>query len=155
MGRLLFAVMVAASAGLLAEAALDHTRSDAATGPATIRVTTREVRYQRVDTGVRGRTPGDMEIVTALIYNRRVTQRAIGHLELVCTFTIRPSRTCQGAIFLPRGKLVIGGPIFVRSFYQVAVLGGTGLYDNARGFMTGTRIRRSPRGELLLVRLVG
>lgn len=155
MGRLLFAVIVAASTGLLAEAAFDDTRSDAATGPATIRVTTREVRYQRVDVGRRGRSPGDMEVVYALIYNRRVTPRPIGHFELVCTFTFGPSRTCQGVIFLPKGKLVLGGPVYVRSFYQVAVLGGTGLYDNARGFMTGTRIGRRPRGEFLLVRLVG
>jgi hypothetical protein len=155
MGRVLLAVIVAASAALLAESALRDARSDAATGPATIRVTTREVRYQRVDLGPRGRTPGDVEIVTALIYNRRVTPRSLGHLELVCTFTVGPSRMCQGAIFLPKGKLVVGGPMYVRSFYQVAVLGGTGLYDNARGFLTGTRIRRNPRGELLLVNLVG
>jgi hypothetical protein len=155
MGRVIFAVVVAAAAGLLAEAAFDETRSDAATGPATIRVTTREVRYHRVDLGPRRRSPGDMEIVTALLYNRRITPRPIGHLELACTFMVGPSRTCQGSIFLPKGKLVIGGPIYVRSFYQVAVLGGTGLYDNARGFMTGTRISRSPRSELLLVQLVG
>jgi hypothetical protein len=35
------------------------------------------------------------------------------------------------------------------------VLGGTGLYDNARGTMTSTRIRRKPLREFLLFRLVG
>ena len=154
MVRVVFAVIVAVSAGLLMEAAFDSS-SDAATGPATIRVTTREVRYTRIDNGRRGKGPGDMEIVTALIYNRRITPRPIGHVELACTFVVGPSRSCQGVIFLPKGKLVIGGSIYVRSFYQVAVLGGTGLYENARGYLTGTRIDRRPRGELLLVRLVG
>jgi hypothetical protein len=37
----------------------------------------------------------------------------------------------------------------------MAVLGGTGLYDNARGTLTGTRIRVNPRGELVIVRLIG
>jgi len=155
MGRLLLTAVVAVGSGVVAGAAFDGARSDAATGPSTIRVTTREVRYERVDIGRRGRSPGDTEVVNALIYNRRITQRSIGHIELVCTFTFGPSRSCSATIFLPRGKLVLEGPIFVRSFYQLAVVGGTGLYDNARGTMTGTRIRRSPRGELVLVRLVG
>jgi len=152
--RLVLAAIVTASAVLLVGAALEP-RSEAATGPGTIRVTTRETLYQRVDIGRRGRTSGDVEVVSALIYNRGITPRAIGHLELVCHFTVGPSRSCLGTILLPRGKIVVGGPIYVRSFYQMAVLGGTGLYDNARGTITGTRIRVNPRGELVIVRLIG
>jgi hypothetical protein len=35
------------------------------------------------------------------------------------------------------------------------VLGGTGLYDNARGTLTVTRLRKNPRRDLFLFRLVG
>jgi hypothetical protein len=152
--RPVLAAIVLAATVFLVDAALDDP-SQAAIGPSTIRVTSRETLYRRVDIGPRGRTSGDAEVVSALLYNRGITPRAIGHFELVCHFTIGPSRTCQGTIFLPRGKLVVGGPIYVRSFYQMAVIGGTGLYDNARGAITGTRIRVNPRGELLIVRLVG
>jgi hypothetical protein len=155
MGRILIAAAIACAAVVVAVLALEVTSSDASTGPATVRVTTREVRYRRVDVGVRGRSPGDLEIVTALIYNRQITPRAFGHFELVCTFTIGPSRSCQGTLFLPKGKIVVAGPIYIRSFYQVAVVGGTGLYDNGRGTLTATRVTRRPRGELLLVRLLG
>jgi hypothetical protein len=153
--RLVFAAVVVASTVFLVDAVLDNPLSEAAIGPSTIRVTTRETLYERVDVDGRGRTAGDTEVVSALVYNRGITPRAFGHFELVCHFTIGPSRSCVGTIFLPRGKIVVSGPIYVRSFYQLAVVGGTGLYDNARGTMTGTRVRVNPRGELVIVRLVG
>ena len=153
--RLVLAAIVVASTVFMVDAVLDNPLSEAAIGPSTIRVTTRETLYRRVDVDGRGRTPGDTEVVSALLYNRGITPRAIGHFELVCHFTIGPSRMCVGTMFLPRGKIVVSGPIYVRSFYQMAVVGGTGLYDNARGTITGTRVRVNPRGELVIVRFVG
>lgn len=129
--------------------------SSAGTGAARIRVTDSETSFVRVDVGRPGRTPGDTEISTQLIYNRRITQKPIGHAEFVCTYTRWIFRSCRGTIFLPRGKLVVGGSLRYRQFFELAVLGGTGLYDNARGTLTVTQIRRSPRAELLLFRLVG
>jgi len=46
---------------------------------------------------------------------------------------------------------VIGG----RLFYQLAVYGGTGLYDNARGTITATYLGGLPPKEFLVFRLVG
>jgi len=129
--------------------------SEAATGPAQIRITTKQVRYHRVDSGRSGRSPGDMEIIAHLLYNRRVTPKALGHSEFVCTFTLDISRSCRATFFLPRGTLVAGGSLRFRQIYQLAVLGGTGLYDNARGTLTVTRLRKSPRRDLFLFRLVG
>ena len=80
----------------------------------------------------------------------------IGRGELVCTFvdTVR-SRVCRGTYVLPKGKLVVGGSILYRQFYDLAVLGGTGLYDNARGTLTVTRTHRKPVRDLVVFRLVG
>jgi hypothetical protein len=128
--------------------------SDAATGPAQIRLTTKQVRYHRVDTGRPGRSPGDMEIVAHLLFNKGITPRALGHSEFVCTFTIDISRSCRATFFLPRGTLVVGGSLRFRQIYQLAVLGGTRLYDNARGTLTVTRLRRNPRRDLMLFRLI-
>ena len=125
------------------------------TGPAQIPISGTQTGYNRVDLGARGPSAGDMEIIRQALYNRRVTSRAIGRGELVCTFTMRNSRVCRGTYFLPRGRLVVGGSIVFRSVYELAVLGGTGLYDNARGSLTATRTSKSPRREFLLFRLVG
>ena len=39
------------------------------------------------------------------------------------------ARSCRGTYFLPRGKLVVGGSLLYRQFYELAVLGGTGVYN--------------------------
>jgi hypothetical protein len=125
------------------------------TGRAQIPISGSQVSYDRVDIGRPGPSLGDMEIVRQTLFNRRVTSKPIGRAELVCTFTTRTSRVCRGTYFLPRGKLVVGGSIVFRSVYELAVLGGTGLFDNARGTLTATRTSRTPRREFLLFRLVG
>lgn len=130
-------------------------RSEAGTGPATIRVTDRELSVVRVDVGARGTSPGDMEVVRHRLSDRR-TGNTIGRAELVCTFVdSRRSRVCRGTYFLPRGKLVVGGSVLYRQFYELAVVGGTGLYDNARGTLTVTRTHRNPVRDLVVFRLVG
>ncbi len=96
-----------------------------------------------------------MQILRHVLYNRRLTLRSIGHVELVCTFVVGNSRSCRGTYFLPKGKLVVGGSLIFPQFYELAVLGGTGLYDNARGTVTITRIARNPNRSLVFFRLVG
>jgi hypothetical protein len=128
--------------------------SAASTGPATIRITNKEVSVARVDVGRRGKSPGDMEIIRQQLYDR--SPRLIGRAELVCTFVdSRRSRVCRGTYFLPRGKLVVGGSLLFRQFYDMAVTGGTGLYDNARGTLTVTRMGTKPVRDLVVFRLVG
>ena len=119
----------------------------------TIRITTREVAHRVMDQGRRGRGPGDLEISRTLLYNKGLTPRAIGHGEIVCTFTGRRSRVCNGTVsFLPRGKIVVAGALVYRQFYEFAVLGGTGLYNNVQGSQMFTRTR--PRRDILTFRLV-
>jgi hypothetical protein len=130
-------------------------QADAITGPARINITNRETRYFVVDVGRRGRSPGDQEISWHALYNRRITPRPIGRSEMVCTYTFGAARLCRATYTLPRGKLIAGGPMRFRQVYQLAVLGGTGLFDNARGTLTVRAIKRRPRQERVLFRLVG
>ena len=127
----------------------------AETGRAQIPISGTQSAYERVDVGRRGISPGDMEIMRFTLFNRRVTSRPIGRAEVVCNFTSPKSRVCRGTYFLPKGKIVVGGSIVFRSLYELAVLGGTGIFDNARGTMTATRTSTTPRREFLLFRLVG
>lgn len=130
-------------------------RSEAITGPATITINDRQVSVSRLDLGSRGTSPGDVEIVRSTLLERG-TRTVIGRSELVCTFVDSArSRVCRGTYILPKGKLEVGGSILYRQFYDLAVLGGTGLYDNARGTLTVTRMSRGPVRNLVLFRLVG
>jgi hypothetical protein len=146
-------LFVGAVAGMLA-AGPGLTRSEASTGPATIRIYDRQLAITRVDIGAKGTSPGDVEVVRVRLLER--AGNTIGRGELVCTFadSVR-SRVCRGTYILPRGKLVVGGSILYRRFYDLAVVGGTGLYDNARGTLTATRTHRNPVRELLVFKLVG
>ena len=150
---LLLLVLVVLAAAL---AALYGSSSEAATGPGVIRITEREVLVTRVDIGAKRTSPGDVEVVRLQLYNPRVTTRSIGHAELVCTFVgTGNSRVCRGTYALPRGTIVVGGSLQFRQFYDLAILGGTGIYDDARGTLTVTRTSRKPVRNLVLFRLVG
>jgi hypothetical protein len=130
--------------------------SEAATGPATIRITNVQDTVVRVDVGTRGKSPGDTEIIRQRLYNTRVTTRSIGRSELICTFVDRRrSRVCRGTYFLPKGRIVVGGSLLYRQFYELAVLGGTGLFDNARGSLVVTRMAVRPVRDRMVFRLVG
>jgi hypothetical protein len=155
MTRSFFMLMLA---GCLAATALAYgwsSSSTAATGPATIRITSRELSRIRVDVGQPGRGPGDTEIVRQNLFNRRIKSKPIGHSEYVCTFTTSRSRACSVTFFLPRGRLMAGGSIRYQELYELAVLGGTRLYDNARGTLTVIRTTRKPQRHILLFRLTG
>jgi len=137
-------ILVAVPAGL---------GSGNAVGP--IRITSREISYQRVDVGKPGLSAGDSEIIKQSLYNRSVTTKSIGHADILCTFIDKRARSCRDTYFLPRGKIVVGGSIRYRQFYDLAVLGGTGIYADARGTLTVTRTATEPNRDIVLFRLVG
>jgi hypothetical protein len=150
-----FAVVLAAGI-VAAVVAGGSDRLFAGTGPATVRITAEQEKIlPGVDAGPKGQSPGDTEIVRETLYNHHITSRALGHAEFVCTYTIGRSRLCEGTFFLPKGKLMVEGPLRYRQFYELAVVGGTELYDNARGSLTMTRLSEDPVRTLALFRLVG
>ena len=118
--------------------------------PGVIKVTGREL--SRMKHGV---SAGDVEVTRLRLYNTRITSKAIGHAELVCVYVgDHATRNCTGTFALPKGKIVAGGTIVFADIYDLAVLGGTGLYNNVRGTLTVTSLGGKPRAFLLLFRLV-
>ena len=73
--------------------------------------------------------------------------------DLVCTYTGPKARQCNGTYTLPKGTLVVAGSIRFRSFFRLAVVGGTEIYDNVRGSLTATKYTKRPRREILIFRL--
>ena len=155
MPRSLCMTLIAAG---LAAAALGYgwsASSNAVTGPGTIRLTSREISRTRIDLGKPGRSVGDTEIVRQNLFNLRLKPKPIGQSEYLCTFTTSLARACTVTIFMPRGRLVAGGSIRYQDLYELAVLGGTRLYDDARGTLTVIRTTRRPQRQILLFRLTG
>lgn len=128
--------------------------SYAVTGPSSIRITQTQISSTTLDHAKKGRSTGDVEITRAQLYNKRITPKAIGHGEVVCTYTSVNSRSCTGTFVLPKGKIVVGGSVLFRQLFQLAILGGTDLYNNARGTLTVTSIAKKPQQDVLLFRLL-
>ena len=147
---------IAVLTGFLLVPALVYTwTSSAKTGAGKIWLTSRETSRVHVDLGRPGRGPGDMEFIRQLLFNKRIRAKAIGHSELVCTFTTRWIRSCTATYFLPRGRLVAGGSIRYQDIYELALLGGTRLYDDARGTLVVIRTTQKPRRHRLRFDLIG
>jgi hypothetical protein len=142
------------SATVLTAAVVAGTASGS-TPPAQIRITDVQASYRYVPSAGGG-PAGGLEIVRQRLYNPRISGKQIGHADLVCTYIDAQVRTCTGTYALPRGSLVVEGVIQSRLLYEIAVVGGTGLYDNARGSLTVTSTALRPkRREVLLFRLAG
>jgi hypothetical protein len=121
--------------------------------PGAIRITDRMVKHTHVDGGRRGLGAGDFDFYRQLLFNKGITTAPIGHSDMTCINTGTGSSNCSGTYFLPKGKIMVGGVIASKLFYELAVLGGTGIYDNVRGSLTVTFLGGAPAHEFLIFRL--
>ena len=102
-----------------------------------------------------GSAVGSIELIRQRLYNPSVSEKRDRALVDVVHVS-RPARAVvHGTYFLPKGSLVVTGAIQSRLLYEIAIVGGTGLYDNARGTLTVTSTHIDPRRELLVFRLTG
>jgi hypothetical protein len=125
------------------------------TGPAQIRITDVQTSYVRVYPANAG-IAGAVEMIKQRLYNPAVSQSSIGSASLVCTYLDARARSCTGTYVLPKGSLTVSGVIPSRLLYEIAIVGGTRLFDNARGTLTVTSTDLRPRRrELLVFRLAG
>jgi hypothetical protein len=145
--------LIAAAVGGVAVAAVLVIAAPATTGPSTIRITDIQFGYRLVPDTSNGRA-GDVEMVQQRLFKPPLTH-PIGNSYLVCTYIDRRGRQCNGTYSLPKGTIVVSGMIQSRLLFEIAVVGGTGLYDNARGTLTVTSTHLRPRREVLVFRLAG
>jgi hypothetical protein len=101
-------------------------------------ITIRAVNYRVVGDD---RTPGSQALYTTL---------------LGCVFIGRGgplgsgTSECYGTFVIPKGKITVHGSRKSRSFYVLAVTGGTGLYSTARGQLIAST-RGVPEGQQKIV----
>jgi len=132
-------------------AAFASDRSTESTGKAVVRLTHRQIRI----THFGGDSTGSGDVARMTLFGSSSTTRPIGHAVITCMDVGSGEQTCQGSYVLPKGTLETSGILRTRLFYTQAVVGGTGLFDNARGTLTVTARGLSPRREILLFRLTG
>ena len=145
--------LVALAFGLACLALAAGAVANGATGPALVRITDLETSQKMIEPAGGG-PDGKTEVITQNLY-KPPARRPIGQSQLICTFVDRSNRTCVGTYELPKGSIVVTGAISTRLLYEIAIVGGTGLFDNARGTLTVTATRFRPRHEVLLFRLLG
>jgi len=142
-------------AGALLAGALVIPGAQALDKPGAVTVTAIVARHTHVDVGAKGKSVGDLDQYSSLVYNKRITPTPIGRGSMLCTTVSSSNQSCSATYFLPKGEIVVQGVIGSRLIYALPVVGGTGLYDNVRGTLTATSLRRSPTvRELLVFRLV-
>ena len=131
--------------------ALAADRSVESTGKAVVRLTDRQVRL----THFGGDAIGSGDVARMTLYGSSSATRPIGHAVITCMDVGAGEQRCLGSYVLPKGTLETSGILRTRLLYTQAVVGGTGLFDNARGTLTVTAKNLSPRREILLFRLTG
>ena len=125
--------------------------TSAATGPAVARLTDRQVSDVRLGPAD---SVGSREVVQLKVYGQN-GRTLIGNEVLVCTTVAKTLRSCTGSYVLPRGSIQTAGLVRSRLLFTQAIVGGTGLFDNARGTVTVTATSVTPRRDLVLMRLTG
>jgi hypothetical protein len=121
--------------------------------PGEVRISASELRHAHVDGGPTGAGVGDLDVYRLRLFNKRIRTKAIGSATMTCTAVGVTSQSCTATYFLPKGEIVTQGVITSRLIYELAVVGGTGLYSNVRGTLTVTSLTRKPPSELLVFRL--
>ena len=121
--------------------------------PGEIRISASEIRHAHVDGGNTGASVGDLDVYVLRLFNKRIRAKAIGRATMTCTAVGVSGQSCTATYFLPRGAIVTQGVINSRFIYELAVVGGTGLYSNVRGTLTVTSLNRTSSRELLVFRL--
>ena len=85
-----------------------------------------------------GISPGSTIAFTA---NVTAHGRPVGTSQAACVIVAGTSAQCQGTTFTRRGQIQAQGPIDIsKPSSMVAIVGGTGAYKSARGFITRKRL---------------
>jgi hypothetical protein len=143
-------VLAAAAAAVAATSTIGAHALDQ---PGTIKLTDRLVKHIHVRGPDKSTHAGDLDFYRQSLYNKGITPTPIGHSDFTCTNTGTGSQSCDGTYFLPQGKIMVGGVIASRLFYELAILGGTGIYDNVNGSVVATFLGGVPSREFLVFRL--
>lgn len=129
---------IAAAAGLVALAVgmAWAWASPGLTAPVTLTVIEHETTLKYIDTGRPGDSSGDLITFHNRVYDE-ADEAVVGSDQGQCIRISPKAGTweCAWTTFLEDGQITVAGPFFDTEDSTLAVTGGTGAYDNARGSM--------------------
>jgi len=129
---LLLAGTIAAMAVVLATTAL---AAGAATASKTIRVIEHATTDAVTDTGKKGDSAGDLLTFSNALYNA-TNKTSVGADDGWCIRTaVGKSWECAWTNTLAGGQIMVAGPFLDAGPSKLAIVGGTGRYTGARGWM--------------------
>jgi hypothetical protein len=92
-----------------------------------------------------GISPGSTITFTA---DATAKGRPVGTSQAACVIVAGASAQCQGTMFTRRGQIQAQGPIDIASpSSTVAIVGGTGAYKSARGFISRKQLTATTTEE--------
>jgi hypothetical protein len=95
---------------------------------------------------------GNQFVITAPVFNATGIERR-GHLHGVCTFMDKPgiAADCAITLFLGQGEVLVRGLVDFNTVNHTtgAILGGSGMYRNARGQVTFVNSTGATEGFIL------
>jgi hypothetical protein len=147
---------VTATAASLAAAAvvsgIGASSSGASARVASLRFYERPGQTSIVDNAPKGGKAGrgDLVIYANPVFDRHGTQ--VGSDHGVCTLIGTTQSLCEATLVLPKGQIVTHGPHRGKTGFNVAVIGGTGIFVVVRGTMTARPIKDC--GATILISLV-
>ena len=102
-------------------------------------------------------SPGDIAAVTSQIWTTAKPSRRIGTIHELCTVTLageHAAATCYGTFVLPSGTLAFNDFFrFADDQHHIAITGGTGAYEAARGSVSGRSSPGNYEINILTIRL--
>lgn len=101
----------------------------------TIRVVERATTDAVTETGKKGDSPGDLLTFANKVYDS-ANAKAVGDDDGWCIRTVAgKSWECAWTTTLAGGQIMVAGPFLDAGPSKLAIVGGTGSYKNARGWM--------------------
>lgn len=86
-----------------------------------------------------GPSAGDQLLIEETLLDFDSGTKPVGSAHSACTRLIRPGRFhCETTTYVAGGRIETAGVIQAAGRTEVAVVGGTGGYDNARGYAAAT-----------------
>src|SRR5262249_22070809 len=135
--RRLVACMLLAGACIAVGATWSLARPDEIKQPTVIKTMEVGGFGKGVDLGAKGNTAGDEAVIYHKLYNHADTRR-LGFVTVICVTVLPKTNTleCYSTMHLQAGTVSVAGTYFgARQINRWAVTGGTGKYQNARGWM--------------------
>jgi hypothetical protein len=99
--------------------------------------------------------PGGISPGSTITFTANVTakERQVGTSQAACLIVAGTSAQCQGTTFIAKSQIQAQGPIDISNpVSTVAIVGGTGAYKNARGFITRKQLTATTTRETYHVR---